>query len=234
MTMFKNSLKLILAVSVLSLFFMGCETPDDNSIQKARACVDTAGRLDAVDPANAKVMAQGCEQMVANMTSPESGRVGFGAVLIENDLLSKLTQMATQMQNQGSSQQITASMSYVALTTTAANSLVTYATRSQSSGALKLATFIQFASILNTSVGAITDANSAKTDLNNLATTAGTTPNDPTVVATGTAILQAQQEACAGSGSSTSMCQQLTSALNGATTPAAAIIAASAYANAGH
>src|SRR5438045_3939082 len=72
----------LLPMILVALALMACETADDNSAEKARACLDNSAKLAAVDPAGASVVARDCEALIANTNTPEAGRVGFGLKLV--------------------------------------------------------------------------------------------------------------------------------------------------------
>ena len=206
------------------LALTACETADDNSTERARACGDRAMKLALTNAASAAAEAATCETYVANVNTAEGGRVGFMLTLIKQQKIAQLSQAATALT--GSSNTIGTSMSYLAYTAYGSNSATTegtnmynYAVRSGSTGVLKLAALIQVATIANAAL-AITLGNNASV----ASAIAAITPGSQQETDAATAILALQTSACSGSDSTSSECTKITQAIGGATTPAAILL----------
>lgn len=211
--MFKPVFKKAALVSSVVLAITACETADDNNIERARACVDNAMKLSLTNAGLAATNAATCETYVANLTSREAGKVAFMTTLVEQQKISQLATAAGALSQ--SSSAVGTSMSYLAYGTVAASSTMwTYASRSGSSGILKLAALIQVATIANAAL-AITAGNNGSV----ASAIAAITPGSQQETDAAAAVLVLQQSACAGADSTSSTCTKLTTAINGATTP---------------
>ena len=108
-----------------------------------------------------------------------------------------------------------------------------YATISTSSGALKLANFIAFANDLNTFGGGIPTSGATSGQISGALTTIIGGPQ-ANIDTTAQNIITAQQNACAGSGSSSTLCTQITAAMGTYTTNSQLLTNIQTYINAGH
>jgi hypothetical protein len=222
-------------LSATLLILLGCETPQDNNVEKARSCLNKAAQLATVQPSAAASQALNtCEPLIANVNNAEAGRLGVGIVLVEEQKLANLTSIETAVSNGTSA--ITTSISYMTFSSqNQVGKLINFAGISQSAGVTELADIISLAYYVQAAAiaagGSLSPTSTpaqVSTDLTNLST-------DPTNgPAAAQALVSAQQNACAGSGSSSTLCTDLTKAVGSNTSSYTAILQnAAAYVGSG-
>ncbi len=206
-----------------------CENAEDTNIEQARQCLNSASQLATTNPAlAAKVATNSCEPPIANDTTPEAGSIGVGVVLVEEQKLSNLQVLETAVSN--GTAPLTTSISYLVFSTQAhVTNIGTYATRSQDPSVSQLANIVTFAFYANAAAGGALGPGTSPGALAGYLTTLSSDPtNGPPAAA---ALLSAQQNACA-SGSSSSLCTDLTNAIGTNTSSYSAILtSASNYIN---
>jgi hypothetical protein len=225
--------------AICLLVVTGCETSEQNDTARATACVNNAAKQSVTDPAGAAVAAQTCDNIVLNMTSAESGKIGFSAVLLMSQKFSSITSLVNAMK--GSSNTLATGMTFLIFSGGSGNindpnytKMRTYANRSASVGISTVWSIIQTANLVanlgglgsSPTLGQVTTAVSGLNAAN--ASTPGTTENTLAQAA-----LSAQQAACSGSGSSSTTCTKLTQATGGSSDPATIINALKAFVAAG-
>ncbi len=168
----------ILTLTTITLF--ACETPEDNTVEKARSCTDNAAKMSFTDDVGAASLATQCDAMISasGINSREANKILFGAILIEEKKMSKIKDLvAAAKSNAGGKDGINAVLTTLAFTSdTAANSyynstrLKLAALNSGSPGLQTIASLVSMASVLNsvTSLGSnISDPSSALTAITN-------------------------------------------------------------------
>jgi hypothetical protein len=218
----------ILGSSLLSL--MACETTQDQNIEQARQCSDSAAQLAASNPAAAASMATGCETLIANIQTQEAGLIGGGLVLLEEQKTSSLTSIETAVS--AGTGAVATSISFLVFSTQAhVNSIAYYAALAGDPNTSELANIVALAYFANASA-ALAGGISPSTPTATLVTDIQGLETDPTNgPAAAQAVLSAQANACA-SGSST-LCTDLTNAIGGATTQSGIFANIAAYINGG-
>jgi hypothetical protein len=91
------SQRLILLGALLAFSLTACEGTDDDSIEKARACVDNAAKVAFTNAAAASAAASTCEVSIAGVTTKEAQRVRFGIYLIVDQKLARMAEMVDAM-----------------------------------------------------------------------------------------------------------------------------------------
>lgn len=226
--MLKNTSSRLLIISATLLLVLACETSEDDTIEKARTCVDNAGKMAFDDPDAAADAALECDSMITNsgLTTKEAFRIQFGAILIKQKKLDRIAEMADAAKNQS-----TVSGSPADGLNSAINIMVFTGGTTDGSDAARIKTagsnlggyskvvgeFAYFATRLD-SLSNITDATSAN---NAAAACAGDASCTADVAAT---IISMQQGACASSVDQNStdpnnMCYKLKQITNGSEDP---------------
>lgn len=216
-----NILKITTFVA-LAFALVACETADDVALEQARSCINSAMKISLSDPTNASIKATECETKVVNLTSAESGRIGFSAILIKEGKISQIANSAGALS--AATNSVGISLSYMAFPNTGPgladmDSMVIYATRSASPGILKISTIIQTATILN-KLGVLTAGSEASVQTA-LATLIGSGSAADKDAAAGALILL-QQSSCSGADASSPICTKVTQAVG--TDPTTAVV----------
>ena len=201
----------IIFSAAILLVVLGCETPEDNNIEKARACLNKAAQLASSQPAVASAQAfNSCEPLIANVNNTEAGRLGVGIVLVEEQKLANLTSIETAVSN--GTNAVSTSIAYMTFSSLSqVNKLTNYANISQSSGVTELADIVSLAYFVNLAAGGGLTSGATPSQISGYLTTLS---NDPTNgPAAAQSLLSAQQNACSGSGSSSTLCTDLTNAV---------------------
>jgi hypothetical protein len=202
---------------IASLYFLGlvaCETQEDNSIEEARQCLDNASVLSQTDPVDAATMATySCQPMIANINSTDAGLIGVGIVLVMEQKISQLSQVENAISNGNNA--MATSLSFLVFQDQAdVTNMTIYAQMSQDEGSQELASVISLAYYANIAAGELGGALNSSATPAQVSADVTQLANDPVNgPAAAQALVSAQQSACAGSGASTSLCNQLTTAV---------------------
>jgi hypothetical protein len=222
----KNKLAMATCLFIFTAVLSACETADDNSLEKARSCIDGAAKKINSDPTGAQTQAATCDAMVANMTTPESGKIGFGAMLILEGKFTQIPALVTALQGQQNTMATAVTFLVYTSGTAAADVGKTslYATRSASTGIQKISGFISLANTLS-NIGTVTTIPQVQ------AVVAGLTPGNANIPGSNentiaTNLVSLQQSTCAGAGATSSNCKNLTGAVGNNTSDLTAVITA--------
>jgi hypothetical protein len=201
-------------------------------VKKARQCLNHDAQLAVTNPSSAATIAQtSCEPLITNVQSTEAGSVGVGIVLIEEQKLASLTSIETAVSSGTSA--ITTSISYLVFqSSTNVTNINTYAQRSADPNEIQLAAIVSLAYYVNVAAaGGLTSSSTPAQVSGYLSTLSSDPTNGPPAAA---ALLSAQQNACAGSGSTSTLCTDLTNAVGTNTSSYTAILSnASTYVGSG-
>jgi hypothetical protein len=228
--MLRTSLALFSLVAILA-----CETADDNNIEQARQCLNNAALVATGNPPQvstaATIARSTCEPFIANVQSSEAGSIGVGIVLVEEGKLSSLTSIQTAVSNGTSA--VTTSIAFLVFQTVSdVTNITTYAQRSGDTNEIQLAAIVTLAYYVNIAASGGLSSSSTPAQVSGYLSTLSTDPvNGPPAAA---ALLSAQQNACAGSGSTSTLCTDLTNAVGTNTSSYGAILSnASTYVGSG-
>ncbi|CAM6001621.1 unnamed protein product [Sphagnum balticum] len=228
----KSSFCFDLQLSYCSGFSNRLRTADENSLEEAQSCLNNAATTAVTNAAAGSQAAYGCEATIANMTGPEAGQIGVGLVLIEEQKLTNLTSVENAISN--GSGAIATSITYLTLSSVAqVNKLVNYATISGSSSCQELADIINFAQFLNAQTGGTINPSTTTGAITSAIAGIIATNNATLIASTANAAASAQISACSGSGSSSTLCTDLTKAIGGASNPTTILQNISSYITSG-
>jgi hypothetical protein len=231
--------KSVFVACLLTVFVLGvgCETPDDNTIETIRNCVDTASRVAATNPSAAAVQAKTCDTMAqaSSIATPTMAQIKFGIILLIEQKLTQIAQMANSLKSntQAPTSGLSTALSIMVFNNSPSPAAipstddVNYSTRIQASGntlggnAALLGNMISVATSLASVVGTVTDGPSAVAAIQACATSqASCPPAEQQSLAN--SIYNMEQGACASASDQASTdksnpCFQMKAALNGAT-----------------
>ncbi|MBK9294611.1 MAG: hypothetical protein IPM57_09220 [Oligoflexia bacterium] len=212
-------------------FILACETAEDNSLEVARKCIDEAARLVVTSTTAAKAQAAICEARVSSMTSKESGKIGFAAVLILEDKFTLMSNIASSMSS--GSNKLANAMEQLVFTGDVANTnylkmVNTYGPRSQSSGIQKITDLAKIANVTR-SISAGSTAAQLETGIAGLTPANASTPGTSEYQIVQAAISM-QASSCAGAGATSATCSVLTQAIGSSADPVAIMTAIQTYA----
>jgi hypothetical protein len=189
-----------------------CETADDNNLESARTCLDNASRQAVNNPSAAATAASTCDTMVTSMTSPESGKIGFGAMLLVEQKFSQIPGLADALKSSTNSLATGFSLMVFASQPNLTK-MLGYATRSASLGIQKIALYIQSATLVATAGAIGTSPTPAQVQTAVAGLNAANANSAGTENSLATNLVSLQQNACAGAGATTDNCTKLTQAV---------------------
>ncbi|MCC6278049.1 MAG: hypothetical protein IT289_09060 [Oligoflexia bacterium] len=221
--------KHLLGFLVMALVVSGCETGDDDKIQKARSCLDNAAKVAFTNAAQAQSDVAACSAQLGSVNTPEANRIRFGIFLIENQKLARIADFANAIKASAGTNRdgLTAGFPVLIVTnTTISQNGVNIAAGTGSTGIQTVASMIHVSTVMATSLGALNisasdTADQVYTKINNCA--GGCSAAEKQALAS--AITTAQSSACAdpsdnASTDSNNPCKILKDITNGSSDPA--------------
>ncbi len=240
-TNLKTTLKTFAVIATCAIALTACETAEQNSTAQALTCVNNAAKLSATDPVTAATNATACEAITSKLVnSAEAAKIGFSAVLLMSQKFSQIQNLVNALKQTNNT--LATGFTFLIFAGGSGNigdpnytKMQTYANRSANIGILEVWSIFSTANLI-ASLGSLTatptqaQVTTAVAALNPANANISGTPEN----ALATAVLTAQQNACSGSGSSSTTCAALTKAIGSGATPSSVISALQAYVAAGN